>query len=35
VSRNTVRRVLREGERPAATAADRAPQAVVELLPAL
>lgn len=35
VSRNTVRRVLREGERPAAAAADPALQAVVELLPTL
>jgi transposase len=35
VSRNSVRRVLREGERPAASAADPALQAVVALLPAL
>ena len=35
VSRNAVRRVLREGERPAAAAADPALQAVVELLPTL
>jgi len=35
VSRNTVRRVLREGERPKALAEDPFLQAIVELLPQL
>jgi DNA invertase Pin-like site-specific DNA recombinase len=35
VSRNTVRRVLREGERPETPAEDPRLQAIVELLPDL